>query len=529
MADRLRVVLIKPSKYANHGAVERFRRGFMPNSTLAYLASLTPAQVGGLRCEVTTIDEYVQTDLEYLAQLRPVADAATLVALVGVQSHQIHRALDLAALARHNGVENVVIGGPHAMTCDTTELQGRGISFALAEAELIWPQILQDAVGSSTAASTNAPSQATMSKRSYGVNQRWQTELDSPVLRPPSRRDLRRYAVPLLGVYPARGCPYVCNFCSVIKIAGRTVRSQPIETTLATLRAAKAAGVRYIMFTSDNFNKIPDAAGLLNAMIEERIRLPFFAQCDAMVYRQEELVELMARAGCFQMFVGAESFSREALRSAHKMQNHPDRYAEILALCRKYGISSHFSNILGFPTDTEASIAEHLRILKSLAPDLASFYVLTPIPGTEQYDEFRRAGVITERNLDRFDGSAVVWRHPNIAPDRLMELLFGAYRSYCAAPSVLHKLARTAGRRWDYRTTGELLAVLGYAVQSRLGARSHSHPMAGGIGRIRRDRVEDYAALRRSTFGVDLIPLPDSLTLSVADQELNRRAKLAVS
>jgi len=46
---------------------------------------------------------------------------------------------------------------------------------------------------------------------------------------------LRRYAVQMLGVYPARGCPYRCNFCSVIKIAGGRIRSQPVETTMATL------------------------------------------------------------------------------------------------------------------------------------------------------------------------------------------------------------------------------------------------------------------------------------------------------
>ncbi len=516
MAERLRVILIKPSKYAVDGVVERFRWGFMPNSTLAYLASLTPPEVDGVPCEVVTIDEYVQTDLDYLSLLAPESGGATLVALVGVQSHQLHRALDLAALARARGVDSCVLGGPHVMTCDTSNLQGCGVSFALAEAELVWPAILRDALAGAPAAV-------------YGREQRWQARLEPPVLRPPSRRDLRRYAVPLLGIYPARGCPYVCNFCSVIKIAGRTVRSQPVETTMASLRAAKAAGVRLIMFTSDNFNKIADAPELLQAMIDERIRLPFFAQCDAMVYRQEELFELMARAGCFQIFVGAESFSREALRSAHKLQNHPERYSEILALCRRYGISSHFSNILGFPTDSEATIAEHLHILKALAPDLASFYVLTPIPGTEQYDEFRRDGLITESNLDRFDASEVVWRHPRIAPERLMTLLFDAYRSFCTAPSVAHRFLRTAARHWDFRTATELTAVFCYAMQSRLGARTRTHPMAGGIRRVRRDSAADYADLRRATFGVDQVPLPASLALSPADQELNRRAKLAVS
>jgi len=50
--------------------------------------------------------------------------------------------------------------------------------------------------------------------------------------------------------------------------------------------------------------------------------------------------------------------------------------------------------------------------------------------------------------------------------------------------------------------------------------------MAGGIGRVRRDRVADYSELRRRTFGVDRAPLPSSLPLSKADEVINRRAKL---
>ena len=97
---KLRVVIIKPSKYAPDGSVERFRWGFMPNSTVPYLRSMTPAQVGDVSCEVHAIDEYVQTDLDYLKLLEPEPGIGVLVALVGVQSHQLHRALDLSAYAR---------------------------------------------------------------------------------------------------------------------------------------------------------------------------------------------------------------------------------------------------------------------------------------------------------------------------------------------------------------------------------------------------------------------------------------------
>jgi radical SAM superfamily enzyme YgiQ (UPF0313 family) len=509
----LRVVLLKPSKYAVDGSVERFRRGFMPNSTVTFLKSLTPADVDGTPCEMIAVDEYVHTDLEYLSLLSPTAGRRTLLALVGVQSHQFQRALDLAALARSRGVENVVLGGPHPMTCDSSAFHGLGVSFALAEAEIIWPAILRDAIEGELLPT-------------YGEDRRWGERLDPPALVPPSRRDLRRYAVPMLGVYPARGCPYTCNFCSVIKIAGRQVRSQPVATTIASLKAAAAAGVRLVMFTSDNFNKYSEVFSLLDAMIEEKIRLPFFVQCDAQVHRQEDLIAKLARAGCFQMFVGVESFSREALRDAHKLQNHPEHYARIVELCRAHGITSHFSNILGFPTDTEKAIREHADALRALAPDVASFYILTPIPGTEQYDDFLAAGLITELNLDRFDGAEVTWRHPFLPPERLTDLLYRCYRDFYSARHIGVRFADRLLKRPDFRFLAALLGIAGYGVQSRCAAAQRMHPMAGGTFRVRRDRAEDYRPLRRRHFGCDLVPLPQSLALTAADREINQRAKL---
>jgi hypothetical protein len=514
-SSRLRVVILKPSKYGEDGFVERFRRGFMPNGTVPHLKSLTPARVGDVSCEIHAIDEYVHTDLDYLSLLRAEDGTATLLALVGVQSHQLHRALDLAAYAGSRGVSCSVLGGPHPMTCDTTMLQGRGVSFALSEAEVVWTEILQDALRGELRAA-------------YGAGHRWQERLDPPVLQPPSQRELRRYAVPMLGVSPARGCPYACNFCSVIKIAGRQIRSEPLETTLATLRAARRAGVRFVMFTSDNFNKIPGVRELLAAMIAEGIRIPFFVQCDAQVHGDPDLVELLARAGCFQMFVGAESFRPQALRDAHKFHNHPARYGEIVRLCREHGITSHFSNILGFPSDDENGILEHLGMLRALDPDVASFYILTPIPGTEQYDDFLDRGWITEPNLDRFDATSPTWRHPVLEGRRLIDLLFHCYREFYRGPDVVRKLARVARRRWDFRTPGELYAIAGGSTQARLGARGRYHPMAGGVGRVRLDRAADYLPLRRRVFGLDHAPLPRSLTLSRADLEINRRARLVV-
>jgi hypothetical protein len=502
----LRVLILKPSKYGVDGYVERFRRGFMPNATIPYLRSMTPSVLGGCTIETQIIDEYVQTDLTYLNQLAR-HDTPTLLALAGVQSHQFQRSLDLAAYALDHGVEHCVIGGPHPMTCDTSMLHNRGVSFAVSEAETIWATILRDALDGEL-------------RSVYGEGQRWQQKLEAPVLQPPSRSYLRRYIVPLLGIYPARGCPFTCNFCSVIKIAGRAVRSQDIEITLAGLRAAKAAGVKMVMFTSDNFNKYADAPALLEAMIAEKIHLPFFVQCDTQIARQEDLVDLMARAGCFHVFVGVESFNRKILLAAHKTQNHPKSYGEIVRLCRSRGITTHFSNIIGFPEDTIRSIQEHLDALVEVSPDVASFYILTPIPGTQQYDEFLAAGRIFETNLDRFDATTSVWKHDNLDGQQLKELLFDCYRRFYSASKLVRRCFENGWGRFPAYQFGMHLFA-------RFSASREVHPMSGGIGRVRLDRDAGYRQLRQERFGYDMVPLPESLQLSPEDAALNNRARVS--
>jgi len=498
---QLRVVLIKPSKYAIDGSVERFKKGYLPNATLYHIASLTPEKIGDdVPVTVHTVDEYVWQDLSYLQLLQHDPDVTTLVALVGVQSHQFQRALDLTAYARHHGVRHCVIGGPHPMTCDTSSLQGRGVSFALAEAELIWHQILNDALSGDL-------------QPVYGADRRWAEQLSNVVINPPNMTELARYTAPMLGIYPVRGCPYQCNYCSVIKISGRQVRSPDLDSTLESLRRAKRAGIELIMFVSDNFNKFPGVRELLQAMIDERLGLRFFCQCDAQIAKDPELVALLGHAHCVEMFVGIESFNRKALKAVNKYHNHPGHYADIVRLCGEAGIRPHFSNIIGFPDDDENEIRHHLDMLKKLHPTVASFFILTPIPGTEQYDDFRKAGLITEKNLDRFDATYPTWLHPNLSPDQLEELLYHCYVSYYGF------LLRAGGLSVDEQSQ---------AIYHRYTAAQQTHPMAGGVDRIRVDTVADYITLRRAVYDIELAPLPDSLPLSAQDIILNRMADWSV-
>lgn len=491
----LRVVLVKPSKYGADGYVERFRWGFMPNSTLPYMSSLTPGNLCGTTIETHCIDEYIHPDLSYLNLLERRDRVNTLVAFVGVQSHQFHRALDLAAYARRYGC-HTIIGGPHVMTCDTKALHNSGVSFALAEAERIWNQILQDAIDGEL-------------QSVYGGDGRWADRLDPPIINAPSRSELRRHVVPILGLYPARGCPFSCTFCSVVKIAGRRIRSIPISTTIDSLKSAVAAGIRFVMITSDNFNKYPEAPDLLNTMISEKINVRFMVQCDTQISRQDDFIALMARAGCTHLFVGAESFNKEALKDVNKLQNRPDTYRNIVDLCKTYGIDSHFSNIVGFPTDSRASIDEHMDLLSELDPTWASFYILCPIPGTEQYDTFRKSGLIHETNLDRFDTTCLTWNHPNFTALELKQMLFHCYSRFYSVRHTLNAIRNI--KVGGYSRLWEAGALAFSSLYQRCCAARKIHPMSGGIVKVRIDSDLDYRTLRQRAYGFDYAPLPDSL------------------
>jgi radical SAM superfamily enzyme YgiQ (UPF0313 family) len=273
-----------------------------------------------------------------------------------------------------------------------------------------------------------------------------------------------------------------------------------------------------IMFTSDNFNKYADAAELLRRIIEEKIRLPLFVQCDTQVAHQREFVELLGRAGCFMIFVGVESFNRQTLLSAHKAQNRPEAYREIVRLCSANRIASHFANIIGFPSDTAAGIREHVSELKAIRPDSASFYILTPIPGTQQYDEYLRAGWISETNLDRFDCTNPTWQHPALSGTELRSLLFECYRQFYSSRQILHNIRTNIPMP---EVSPGFLTMLGVQLFSRYSAWRRFHPMSGGIGLVQQDHVSRYLELRRERFGCELVPLPDSLELSTSDAAFN--------
>src|ERR1041385_4325002 len=114
--DKFRIVLIKPSKYDDDGYVIRFWKGVLPSNTLNVLHGLTEdvkarRVFGALPIEVTTFDETAEkVPTAKIIRWSKAQGVRLLVCLVGVQTNQFPRALDMAKKFRAEGI-TVIMGG----------------------------------------------------------------------------------------------------------------------------------------------------------------------------------------------------------------------------------------------------------------------------------------------------------------------------------------------------------------------------------------------------------------------------------
>lgn len=531
----LEVVLIKPNGYSAHpkgnGYVKRYKFGTMPNGTLPDLRSLIPSSHQGVPIIVTAmIDEYIETDLKYLRHLQKPTDKSRrkLVIIGGVQSWQLQHALDLATLAHKNGCL-VIVGGPHFLSCQSDNLYGRGISFGVAEAQLVFGTIFDDAIKQGHL------------QDSYGDEQRWAKVLQNGLIEPPAYSIQKWYGIKMLGYNLAAGCPFDCSFCSVTVAFGKQIRTRPFNEIINNLLHFKQNGLQIVMLTSDNFNKIPNVKELLKMMIEAKIDLPFFAQCDTQLEDDEELLSLMMQANCTQIFIGLESLIDENLKEVHKFHNLGDGVGEykrnvftktknLVNMIRKYKINSQLATIIGFRNDNPARIAEQIGYIEDINPDIPSCYIRTPLPGSLDGKKFDLNDELAIRNLDYYDCTHSVTKHQYMSAVELENQLYNNFYRRLYSLDHFRKHAQNILDRGKPGPAQDIFISALYHGFSRYAAWQKMHPLGGGFCGVVLDSASDYADLRKQYFGDildknNLFPFPILREVSEIEEKQNKEIR----
>ena len=492
MYKHMEIIYIVPSRYDDDGYVLRWIKGVVPSNSLAVLKSLTRDMIAHwdsspVNIALTSYDDNVEKiPFDKIAR-RNNAETKVVVGIVGVQSNQFPRASDIALRFRKLGVD-VMIGGFHVAGVlalfeqPSPELQtllDRGVTLVAGEAEtpgvleLLYQDVLNDQL--------------------------------QPIYRFPQAPDIEHAPLPQADpqyidhfgahwatIDSSRGCPFGCTFCTVINIQGRKMRCRSAEAVLSTVRSNYEKGVVNFFFTDDNFARSKHWREIFDGLIDiqneiqrkgKGRKISFMMQIDTQAGNIPDFVEKARQAGCRMVFIGMESVNPANIESAGKTQNSVDLYREMVHRWQSAGVVVHVGYIIGFPHDTLESVQRDVVFLRDhVGVDLASFFMMTPLPGSVDHKEMVHRGDEMDSDLNNYDSFHETFRHPNMKPGEWKAATQLAYAEFYTKEHCTNILRRLPQEHywlmfWNliwYRYSGVL---------------SGTHPMMTGFFR-QKDRYD---------------------------------------
>ena len=254
---------------------------------------------------------------------------------------------------------------------------------------------------------------------------------------------LQKYRMPLIKgaftfIVTARGCPAACTYCIKHVSYQFSARIRTPENIMQELWLLKKLGINNIHMYADLFTvNREQVIGLCNLMIEQKINLRW--TCNSRVdYVDEEMLTLMAQAGCWLISWGLESGNEQILKHARKGA-YPEKAANSLTIARKVGIKNWGYFIIGLPGETETTIKETIAFSKKLPVDIALFHVAAPYPGTPFFFEVVKNGWFRPgtrwEQVDMDKGT--VLDYPDLPAERLLYWQKEAFRQWAFRPEPI--------------------------------------------------------------------------------------------
>jgi anaerobic magnesium-protoporphyrin IX monomethyl ester cyclase len=372
-----------------------------------------------------------------------------------------YKAMEIARQAKEAGC-TVVMGGPHPCYFDEEILASKWVDFIVhGEGEVTLLELV---------------------KVLEGGGQDWEGvegisfHRDGEVVRTPPRpfiQDLDSLPVParhlidvdlyrktqfgeraITPVVTSRGCPSNCNFCSSSSFFGRRWRARSADSVVEELEELhNTYGFGAAAFVDDNFTLSPErVVAISEGIIRKGLDIWWwnFSRAETIV-KNEEMLQVMRRAGAKTIYIGVESASPQTLAELGKRMD-LDTVIKAVEVLKRHGFEIFASYILGSPRDTVKDIHETIRFAKRLDTNVAQFSILTPYPGTVLYEELRER--IWHRHWSFYDSQHLVYKHEHISFIRMQWLLLKAnFLYYTRSKKAMKDVWRLAKRhKWGWGT-----------------------------------------------------------------------------
>ena len=251
---------------------------------------------------------------------------------------------------------------------------------------------------------------------------------------------LQSYRMPLIKgaftfIVTSRGCPAGCTYCIKHVSYQYSARLRSPKLIMDELWQLKKLGINNIHMYADLFTvNREQVIELCQRMIEEKIDIHWTSN-SRVDYVDEEMLDLMGKAGCRLISWGIESGNEQILKHARKGA-YPDKAERALRWAKKAGIMNWGYFIIGLPGETEETIRQTIDFAKKLPLDIALFHVAAPYPGTPFFFEvvenkwFRPGTRWEQVDMDK----GTVLDYPNISAERLLYWQKRAFREWAFRP-----------------------------------------------------------------------------------------------
>lgn len=299
--------------------------------------------------------------------------------------------------------KKVVLGGIHP-TALPDEAKQHADAVVVGEAESVWAEVLKDALNGN------------LKPFYYG-----------------ERLPLDDMPLPLAGfmkgrykfraVFTARGCPYKCSFCSVRKFFGDTVRCRPIEKVVEEVK--KCTGRVY--FNGDDTIWGEDLSRSIELFtgLSRGTKKWWYGFGDLRAPQSllgDKLLKAARKSGLFSVWAGWETSSSKGLKMYHAVAKQGKNREDAVKKIKKYGIDVTLFVVLGGRSDTAADFENVVGLAKRLGVIIHPV-LLTPLPGTELYEEYKPY-LLKDKGWEYYTGVNAVFEHPTMSPEKIEERFY---------------------------------------------------------------------------------------------------------
>ncbi len=485
------IIMIRPTRYGQDGYPLQWRKLLFPSCSLACIYALAEdarqRRILGPRVDLQlhAIDEANQRiSHSKLIGMIEKSGGRGMVMMVGVQTNQFFRAVDLAHPFVDQGIP-VIIGGFHVSgvlaTLDgpSQELQSAidaGIHLFAGEAEeRRLDEVIRDAYTGKLKNIYNYIGQFPSLKGA-----------PAPFLPVAGGADtINWYTTFDLG----RGCPNGCSFCTVINVNGRKSRYRSADDLEAIVRKNRLRKAQSYFITDDNFARNRNWQALLDRLIllrkAEGIDLRLTIQTDMSSYKIPGFIERCVRAGVDQVFIGLESINPKSLAEVNKTHNRIQDYRRSLLAWKRYPVVIYAGYIIGFRNENRESVLSDIETIKRELPvDILHFTILTPLPGSQDHKDMVASKDWMDPDLNKYALCNRVTRHPELSVKQWEDLYQEVYTRYYTKDHVKTILRRMVALGSNKKLT-TIKSILIYSN----GYRTYGiHPLEVGYRRVRHRR-----------------------------------------